>query len=60
MLADAALYFFPRTSLEESTLAQARAIIDEGTLVAPVRRQVVDQADLLSRNLAVRRAYPRS
>ncbi len=58
VLADAALFFFPRTSVHQSTLDQARILIDDESLVAPVRRQLVDQADLLARELAVREAFP--
>jgi aminopeptidase N len=59
MLADAAQYFFPATSLEESTLARARALIAYGDLDLSLRRRLSDEADALERLLAVRRAFPR-
>ncbi|MEP9365146.1 aminopeptidase N [Nocardioides sp. CN2-186] len=58
VLADAALFFFPRTAVRQSTLDQAQTLIDDESLVPQVRRQLVDQADLLSRELAVRKAFP--
>jgi len=59
MLADAAEYFFPATSLDEETLARAQALIADPSLDLSLRRRLADEADRLERLLAVRRAFPR-
>jgi aminopeptidase N len=59
MLADAAEYFFPTTSLTRHTLARAQALIGDGDLDPSIRRRLVDEADDLERKLAVLEAYPR-
>jgi aminopeptidase N len=58
VLADAAEHFFPRTSVTRETLARAEALISDGDLDLSIRRRLVDEADTLSRKLAVLRAYP--
>ena len=58
MLADAAQYFFPRTSLEEQTLEKAQALAADGSVDLPLRRRVADEAAALERLLAVRRSFP--
>ena len=58
MLADAAQYFFPVTSLEEETLDKAQALVADGSLDLSLRRRLADEAAGLERLLAVRRAYP--
>jgi aminopeptidase N len=58
MLAEAAAYFFPSTSLTDQTLARAQAQIANSALDVSIRRRLVDEADQLERMLAVRRAYP--
>ena len=58
VLALAAEAFFPRTSVDEETLARARALLASGDLEPAVQRRVADQADALARRLAVRAAYP--
>ncbi|GAA2150627.1 aminopeptidase N [Nocardioides koreensis] len=58
VLAEAAQFFFPATSLTEETLAKARALIDLDGLDASIQRRVVDLTDELERRLAIRRAYP--
>ncbi|GAB3262620.1 aminopeptidase N [Nocardioides dilutus] len=58
MLADAAQYFFPTTSLEDETLAKAQALVADGSLDLSLRRRLADQAAELERLLAVRRAFP--
>ncbi|HEU4810647.1 MAG TPA: aminopeptidase N [Nocardioides sp.] len=58
LLAQAALAFFPTTSLREETLAKVRAVIDSEGLDLSLRRQLVDMADELERRLAIRREYP--
>ncbi len=60
VLAEAAAWFFPVTSLTEETLARAHALIDLEGLDLPIRRRVVDLADELARRLAIRAAYPAS
>jgi aminopeptidase N len=59
MLADAAEYFFPATSLDDETLARAQALIADPSLDLSLRRRLADEADRLERLLAVRRAFPR-
>ncbi len=58
VLAEAAQFFFPATSLTDETLAKARALIDLDGLDASIQRRVVDLTDELERRLAIRRAYP--
>jgi aminopeptidase N len=58
VLAEAAEFFFPTTSLTEETLDRARALIDLDGLDVSIQRRVVDLADELERRLAIRRAYP--
>lgn len=50
-------HFFPISSLEESTLAQAEALIDRDGLDLTIRRRVVDMADALERRLTIRRTF---
>jgi len=57
LLADAASFFFPRTSLTAGTLERAEALAREESLVPSLRRRLVDEADLLRRQLAVRQAH---
>jgi aminopeptidase N len=59
MLADAAQYFFPRTSIDEETLARAEALVADGSMDLSLRRRLADEADELARLLAVRHAFPR-
>jgi aminopeptidase N len=59
VLADAAEFFFPRTSLDRQTLARAEALIADGDLDLSIRRRLVDETDNLRRKLAVLEAYPR-
>ena len=56
MLAEVAEWFFPRTALDEQTLAGAEDLSRREDLEAPQRRRVVDLAEDLRRRLAVRRA----
>ena len=58
MLAEAAEYFFPSTSLTDRTLNRARELIGDESLDVSIRRRLVDEADGLERKLAVKRAYP--
>jgi len=58
MLADAAQYYFPTTSLEDETLAKAQALVADGSLDLSLRRRLADEAAELERLLAVRRAFP--
>ena len=60
VLADAAGWFFPSTSLTEETLARATALAGEEGLDLSIRRRLVDLADELAHRLAVRRAFPAS
>ncbi|MBB6625771.1 aminopeptidase N [Nocardioides sp. KIGAM211] len=57
LLADAAESFFPSTSLTESTLAQAHALITDESLDLAIRRRLVDEADELGRRMAIRQRY---
>ncbi len=59
MLADAAQYFFPRTSLDEATVARARALVADGSIDLSLRRRLANEAEELERLLAVRRAFSR-
>jgi aminopeptidase N len=58
MLADAAQYFFPTTSLEDETLDKAQALVADGSLDLSLRRRLADEAAELERLLAVRRKFP--
>ncbi|MDN4161961.1 aminopeptidase N [Nocardioides abyssi] len=58
VLADAAEAFFPATSIERSTLEQARALLEAPDLADPLRRRLADGADRLARMLAVEEAHP--
>jgi aminopeptidase N len=58
VLADAAEFFFPRTSLTRETLARAEALVAGGELDLSIRRRLADQADSLGRKLAVLEAFP--
>jgi aminopeptidase N len=58
MLADAAQYFFPVTSLEDETLAKAQALVATGSLDLSLRRRLADEAAELERMLAIRREFP--
>ncbi|GAA1141232.1 aminopeptidase N [Nocardioides aquiterrae] len=60
VLADATDFFFPSTSISESTLERARALAADPVLDLSVRRRLADCADDLARLLAVRAAYPTS
>jgi aminopeptidase N len=60
VLADATDFFFPHTSVTGSTLARARALAADESLDPSVRRRLGDNADDLSRLLAIRAAYPAS
>ncbi|PRZ43132.1 membrane alanyl aminopeptidase [Antricoccus suffuscus] len=57
VLADAAGWFFPITSLSPGTLDQCRALIQTEGLEGSLRRTVVDMTDELERRLAVRERY---
>ena len=48
MLADAAQYFFPRTSLDEETLDKAQALVADGSMDLSLRRRLADEADTSS------------
>ncbi|MCW2813397.1 MAG: Membrane alanyl aminopeptidase Metallo peptidase family [Nocardioides sp.] len=58
VLALAAEAFFPRTFVDDQTLARARGLLDSGVLEPAVRRRVADKTDALARRLAVRAAHP--
>ena len=58
VLADAAEWFFPVTARTPETLARAEALIADESLDPSIRRRLVDEADQVSRMLAVQRAYP--
>jgi aminopeptidase N len=58
VLADAAEWFFPVIARTPETLARAEALIADETLDPSIRRRLVDEADQVSRMLAVQRAYP--
>ena len=57
LVADAAESFFPRTALNDQTVARAQAFAADDTIEAVLRRPVGDEAALLGRRLAVRRAF---
>jgi aminopeptidase N len=59
VLAEATDFFYPRTSLTESTLERTRSLAADEALVLSVRRRLADQADGLARTLAVLARYPR-
>jgi aminopeptidase N len=58
VLASAAEAFFPGGSVSEETLTWARQVIDRPDLDLSLRRVVVDGADQLARQLAVREKWP--
>jgi len=58
VLAEAAQFFFPTTSVTEETLAKSRALIDLEGLDVSIQRRVVDLTDELERRLAIKRAFP--
>lgn len=58
VLADATEFFFPVTSLSETTLERARALAADESLDLSVRRRLGDCADDLARKLASARAFP--
>jgi aminopeptidase N len=60
VLADATEFFFPATSLSETTLDRARRLAADTALDLSVRRRLGDAADDLARKLAIRKAYPAS
>jgi aminopeptidase N len=60
VLADAAEFFFPWTSLTRDTVARAQALVGDGDLDLSIRRRLVDEADELERKLAVLEAFPRT
>ncbi|QIX26642.1 aminopeptidase N [Nocardioides sp. JQ2195] len=51
-------FFFPISSLEESTVERAKALIERDGLDLTIRRNLVDMTDSLERLLAIRRAFP--
>ncbi|HEY0890504.1 MAG TPA: aminopeptidase N [Nocardioides sp.] len=57
VLADAADWFFPSSSIEQATLERAEALLSDESLDASIRRRLADRADLLRRQLAVKRAF---
>ncbi|WP_017936321.1 aminopeptidase N [Nocardioides sp. Iso805N] len=57
VLATAAEAFFPAGSVQDATLARAHATIDLPGLDLPLRRVLVDCADQLARQLAVRSTF---
>jgi len=58
VLADAAEAFFPSGSITPGTLERAREVIDLPGLDLSLRRVLVDAADQLARQLAVKEAFP--
>ena len=58
VLADATEFFFPVTSLTESTLGRARTMADDESLPLSVRRRLSDCADDLARKLESLRTFP--
>ncbi|MGY2703588.1 aminopeptidase N [Nocardioides sp. HB32] len=58
VLADATDFFFPRTSVTEETRDRTLAMSREESLDLSVRRRLADQADRLTRTLAVMTRYP--
>ncbi len=59
VLADLAEWFFPSTSLRTTTLELAEALIARADLDLSLRRRVTDEADKLSRRIAIRRTFGR-
>ncbi len=57
VLADVAEWFFPVTSLDESTLAAAESLVARSDLDVSLRRRVIEVADDQRRRIAVRRAF---
>jgi aminopeptidase N len=58
VLAEAAQFFFPVTSVSEDTLVRCRALLDLDGLDPSIRRRAVDLTDELERRLAAARGYP--
>ena len=58
VLADAAAAFFPTTSITRETLDKALALAADPDLDRPIRRRLLDAADLLRRQIAVKEAFP--
>jgi hypothetical protein len=58
MLADAARAFFPRLSLEQSTVDAAGSVLADESLDLSLRRALVDETDDLRKGLRVRAAFP--
>ncbi len=54
LLADAACWFFPLTSLTEETVARARELAGDASLDQSLRRRLATMADEVSRRIAVR------
>jgi aminopeptidase N len=57
VLAESAGEFFPLTSLTDATLERARALLEDESVDAGIRRQLVDRTDELERRLAVTRTF---
>jgi hypothetical protein len=57
VLAESAGEFFPLTSLTDTTLGHARALLEDESVDAGIRRQLVDRTDELERRLAVTRTF---
>jgi aminopeptidase N len=60
VLADATEFFFPVTSLSETTLDRAHLLAADPALDLSVRRRLGDAADDLARKLEIRRTFPTS
>ena len=58
MLAEAAHNFFPRLSLDLSTLRSAGRVLSDDSLDLSLRRALVDETDELRRGLRVRDTFP--
>ncbi|MGB0102129.1 MAG: aminopeptidase N [Nocardioides sp.] len=58
VLGDATEAFFPRTAVDEETLERTLAAASDEALDLTIRRRLTEQADTLSRMLAVAKAYP--
>ena len=57
VLADVAEAFFPLSSLDETTVRRAHALLAREDLDSSLRRRVVDTTDELEHRLAVVRAF---